>query len=506
MGQRKLGIVINYITLAMNIIIGLFFTPFMILKLGDGLYGVYSLSNSLISLVTLLDLGFGQTIVRYITQAKVNGDIEEERRLNGFFIILYLIISLIALIVGLILVWIYPEIAKQTLTQSEIWQFRIVFLILLINVVVSFPLSVFSATLNAYEQFAILKLINFIMSIFKYVFMVMLLFFGYKLISITIVSFISSIITQIFYVYYCVKKIRIKFVFKKINTELRDEILNFSFYIFLNLIIDFLYANTDYLILGVVSGTMAVSIYTIGNYFSTYFTELSSAMSSVFMPKIVELYNKKDISEISHLFNKIGRFQMAILFLVLGGYICFGIDFIKLWVGDMYYDSYIIGILIMIPSMVPLTQNIGISVIRAMNIHKYRSFMYIIIAILNVIISIPLSIKYNGIGAAIGTCVATICGQVIFMNLFYKKKVCIDINEYWKNFTRFLLLTFVVVAFNLYLKSLIAITTWTSLLFSIFIFTVCYVFLYLFFVANSYEKNILVKLIKKGNGYEGKDY
>ena len=497
MNQRKFGIAINYITLVFNIIVGMVYTPFMISKLGDGLYGIYSLANSLISFVTLLDLGFGQTLVRYISQARVTGNKDEEHKLNGFFLKLYLCISLIALIIGIGVVYIYPMVAANTFTSNETYLFRIIFSILLVNVVISFPMSVFSATLNAYEQFFALKLANFIMAVIKYVSMFLLLLFGYKLIAITAVSFICSLAMQCFYLIYSVKKINIRFDFSKIQTNLTTEIMHFSFYIFLNLIIDFLYSNTDKLILGVVSGTISVSVYSIGIYFTTYFSELSSAMSGVFMPKVMALYKNDDKEEISNLFNRVGRLQMALLFLVLGGYICLGKEFIQLWVGLLYKDSYIIGLLIMLPSIVPLTQNVGITIIRAMNIHKYRSYMYIAIAILNVIISIPLATRYGGIGSAIGTCIATILGQILFMNVFYAKKAYINIKEYWKNFSSFLLLTIGVTVLISCIKNRVSVTTWSSLALMVALFSVVYILLFCFLIANDYEKGILKRVVKR---------
>lgn len=497
MNQRKLGVAISYITLAFNIVVGMVYTPFMISKLGDGLYGIYSLANSLISFVALLDLGFGQTLVRYISQARVTGNREEEHKLNGFFLRLYLFISLIALIIGIGVVYIYPVVAANTFSLDEAYLFRTVFSILLVNVVISFPMSVFSATLNAYEQFFPLKLTNFIMAVVKYVSMFLLLLFGYKLIAITVVSFICSLAMQCFYLIYSVKKIGIKFDFSKIQTDLTAEIVHFSFFIFLNLMIDFLYSNTDKLILGAVSGTIAVSVYSIGIYFTTYFSELSSAMSGVFMPRIMALYKDNNKKEISNLFNRVGRLQMALLFLVLGGYICLGKEFIQLWVGLSYRDSYTIGLLIMLPSIVPLTQNVGITIIRAMNIHKYRSYMYIAIAILNVVISIPLAIRYGGIGSAIGTCIATILGQIAFMNVFYAKKAYINIKEYWKNFFLFFLLTAGVTVLMNFIKKYILVSTWGTFALMAALFSTVYAFWYWYVIANDYEKDIVKKFVRR---------
>ena len=497
MNQRKIGVIISYLTLAFNIIIGLVYTPFMILKLGDGQYGIFALANSLISFVTLLDLGFGQTLVRYISRARTTGDKEEEHRLNGFFLRLYLVISVIALIIGIGIVILYPKLAAKTFTGEEIRLFRIVFLILLVNVSISFPMSVFSSTLNAYEEFFVLKLANFVMNAFKYLVMFLLLVFGYKLVAIAVVVLITSLITQCFYVICSVKKIGIKFDFSKMETNLTKEILHFSFFIFLNLIIDFLYGNTYKLILGAVAGTVSVSIYSIGTYFSQYFTELSCAMSGVFLPKIMDLYQKNERKGISDLFNKIGRLQMALLFLVLGGYVCLGREFINLWVGSTYKDSYFIGIIIMLPSIVPLTQNIGITIIRAMNIHKYRSYMYIVIAIINVAISIPLAMKYGGIGSAIGTSIATFLGQIFFMNWFYAKKVQIDIRKYWSNFARFWLMTVFVLTVTAGVKMFITINSWRSFVLLAFLFSVIYVVAYWLTVANKYEKELLLSILRK---------
>lgn len=497
MNQRKIGVIISYLTLVFNILIGLIYTPFMILKLGDGQYGIFSLANSLISFVTLLDLGFGQTLVRYISKARATGDKEEEQRLNGFFFKLYLIIAVVALIVGMAIVVFYPVLAKKTFTADEVKLFRNVFIILLINVSISFPMSVFSATLNAYEEFFLLKLVNFVMTILKYLVMFLLLVLDYKLVSITVVMLISSLISQGFYIFYAVKKIDIKFDFSKMKTKLTKEILHFSFFIFLNLIIDFLYSNTDKLILGVVAGTVSVSIYSIGIYFSQYFTELSCAMSGVFLPKIMELYQNGARKEISDLFNKVGRLQMILLFLVLGGYVCLGREFINLWVGPIYRDSYIIGIIIMLPSIVPLTQNIGISIIRAMNIHKYRSYMYIVIAILNVVLSIPLAIGYGGIGSAIGTSIATFLGQIFFMNWFYARKVQINIREYWKNFVRFLGVTIFSLILVSCIKRFFPVYSWGSFVLMLVVFLVIYIGIYWFTVMDNYEKTLILSFLKK---------
>ena len=119
--------------------------------------------------------------------------------------------------------------------------------------------------------------------------------------------------------------------------------------------------------------------------------------------------NKK----VSSIFIRVSRIQLYIMALIMFGFITFGKQFIILWVGNDYVSAYYILLLLLIPGIVPLTQNIGISILQAKNKHKFRSVLYIGIAILNIFISIPLAKKYGGIGAAIGTAIANLLGQII---------------------------------------------------------------------------------------------
>ena len=353
-------------------------------------------------------------------------------------------------------------------------------------------MCVFSSTINAYERFFFLKLVNLITVVLKYSFMVLLLKFGYKTVAITIVAALSSILMQCAYAIYCKEKIKISFTFKGMDKGFAREIFWFSFYIFLGLLIDFINSNADKLILGAIVGTTAVTIYTFGVYFQNYFQELSLAMSGVFLPSIVSIYEKEhDMKKISDIFLRVGRLQMAVLVLALSGFAVVGKEFIHLWLGKGYTDAYYIGLIIMLPGLVPLTQNIGISVLRAMNLHKYRSYMFLAIATLNVAISIPLAKAYGGIGAAVGTALANLAGQITYMNIFYARRVHIDIKQYWKNLLRFVLPTVPIVIATALAKRIWPVDSWLTFAIYVLVFSAVYFALYWIVVANDYEKELI---------------
>ena len=104
----------------------------------------------------------------------------------------------------------------------------------------------------------------------------------------------------------------------------------------------------------------------------------------------------------------------------------------NIYADDGYGDAYWAALFLVLPALVPLIQNIGIEVQRALNRHQFRSMIYFIMAILNVFMSIPLAARFGSVGAAMGTAISLILANGIIMNVFYHKALKIDMLYFWK--------------------------------------------------------------------------
>jgi len=171
-------------------------------------------------------------------------------------------------------------------------------------------------------------------------------------------------------------------------------------------------------------------------------------------------------------------------------------NYLTLWVGNDYIDAYYITLILIGFSIVPLTQNIGVSVLQAMNKHKFRSIMYILIAVVNVVVSIPLARDYGGIGAALGSALANVLGQFITMNIYYYKVAKLNIPLYWKNFTK-ICLPVIIVSILLMTKINTLSFNWITLGLSICIYSIIYIIYIYIFHMDKEEKKILISLKKK---------
>lgn len=131
----------------------------MLRKMGQSEYGLYSLTASIVGYLTILDFGFGNAIVRYTAKYRALNEKEKEYNLNGMFIVIYTIIGIITAIIGFVLYLNVGNMFSAKMTAYEIERAKILILLLVFNLAVSFPLGIFSSIITAYEEFIFLKLL-----------------------------------------------------------------------------------------------------------------------------------------------------------------------------------------------------------------------------------------------------------------------------------------------------------------------------------------------------------
>ena len=496
--QLKLGAILSYVSLALTSVISLIYTPIMLNQLGQSEYGLYTLSNSVIGYLGILDFGLSNAIVRYTTKYKTLKDKENEENLYGMFIIIYSILAVIIIIAGSIIILNLDTLFSKSLTLIELNKMKIIMGILIFNLAISFPFGVFNGIILAYEHFVFPKLIAIIRAILNPLIMLPLLFMGYRSIAMTIATTILNIMFIIINIYYCFKILKIKVKFNIFRFDILKEISSYSFFIFLNIIIDKIYWSTDQLILGAVSGTVAVAIYSIGSTFISYYMSFSTAISSVFLPRVTQMVTKKVSSEeISELFIRTGRVQYIVMSYILSSFILFGKSFISIWAGNGYRESFYIALIVMCTLTIPLIQNIGITILQAKNLHRFRSKIYIVIALLNLIVSIPLAKLFGGIGAAACTATAMILGNGIIINLYYYRKIKINIPKFWGEIATMTIPVVISMFCGFLINKLISINGYMGIAIKGTIFSIIFVFIMFKYGVNEYEEQLFLNPIKK---------
>ena len=499
--QLKAGVVLNYVVIFLNTIVGLLYTPYMLRMMGQSEYGLYSLVASVIAYLTILDLGFGNAIVRYTAKFRAEKKTEEQYEMFGMFFLLYLVIGIVAFGIGLGFYFNVDTLFGDTMTAVELGRARIMMLLLVANLAFTFPMSIWGSIIQAYEDFVFQKSLNIIRIILNTVVMICLLHFGYKAVAMVVVQTIFNVLTLVINFIYCRRKlnIHIYFRFKHFHWGFLKEVAIYSFWIFLNAIIDRVYWSTGQFVLGAMVGTAAVAVFAIAIQLEGMYMQFSTAISSVFLPKVTAMVaTNKSRKEISDLFIRTGRIQYIVLAYILSGFIIFGRQFIELWAGADYSDAYIISLLFFIPLTVPLIQNLGITILQARNEMKFRSVLYIIIALVSLAMQIVLTSHFGGIGCAMGVSGALVVGQILIMNVYYRRRQDLDIMTFWKEISKMSIIPIVlIISSMLVIRHFFALDSWGKLILGIAAFSLVYIPLFFRFSMTDDERNLFISMFHK---------
>lgn len=149
---------------------------------------------------------------------------------------------------------------------------------------------------------------------------------------------------------------------------------------------------------------MEVAVYAISMQFMMMYMNFSTAVSSVMLPKVTMMVARHaPVSELTELMIRIGRLQYLLVGYIFVMFALVGRDFIRLWAGEGYAEAYPIVLLLMAALLIPLVQNVGISILMAMNLNRYRMTAYTICAVLALVASFPMAHRWGGWGCAVAT-------------------------------------------------------------------------------------------------------
>lgn len=504
MNQRKLGSIISYVQMVLTMVVSIIYTPYMIQRLGQNEYGLYNTVASTISMLSILNLGFSSGYIKNYSIYKRDNDIDSIRKLNGLFIKIFVVIGIVAFVCGIYIANHLDLIFKNGLTDDEYSLARVLMIILTVNLSISFPMSVFSSIINAHERFVVLKLAGVMKTVCGPLVTIPLLLYGYRSVAIVCVTVAFSLAADAVYVYYVLFVLKEQFVWHGHDKRLLRELSIYTSFIAINMIIDQINWNIDKIVLARYKGTVSVAIYSVGYTLNTYYNMVSTAISGVFTPMvhgIVNEYQNRLVLQRNHLtqvFTRVGRVQILILGLFGTGLVLFGKQFITVWAGKGFDEAYYVVLLLAIPATIPLIQNVGIEIQRAMDKHKFRSIAYLIMALLNLIVSIYLCQIWGPIGCAIGTGASMIIANGIIMNIYYHRHCNIDVMYFWKEIFRILpgiLLPSCI--FGVVIHFYPVESNYKALLLWIGCYTVIYFLSIWFLSMNSYEKGLISRMIKR---------
>lgn len=498
MNQRKAGIVLSYIYTAVHGIANLLYIPILLNRIGQNEYGLYQLVGSLISYLSMTESLLSTGVLRYYCKYNSIGDEQKKENVLAISKKIYKALSFIVVIIGIICIFVFRITYESSLTKHEMSEAIIMLFILIVIIVLNLINAVYTAAITANERFVFLKILSISTTLLQPIAILLVIRKMPYAISVVVVQLSMCIFSQIAIRFYSTNKLNIKIKYHYKDEQFKRDLFALSFSILLVAIADQIFWKTDQLIIGKMLGTAAVAVYSVGSQIYLNYLPIGTAISSVFMPRLSKLLDQENnMEEVSKLFIKVGRISFIILSAVLVGFVLYGKEFISIWASTDYIDAYYVAIVIMIPLTVDVMQNMGLTVLQIKGNYGFRGKVYLSIAVLNIIATIYLVQQLGIIGAAISTSIAMAIGNGFIMNVYYAKKVGLNIKKFWKEIAAILPSTFICLLLGLLIKRINIRLALIDFCIHILLFCVAYIIIMYCLAFNEYEKQLTKGLTAK---------
>ncbi len=414
--QIKLGAVLSYVSIAINIVAGLLYTPWMVEQVGKGDYGLYTLANSLITLF-MVDFGLSAAASRYISKYRAENNQKKIDDFLGAIYKLYLIIDAIILAVLLVVYCLIDKIYVK-LTPDELVKFKVVYIIAASFAVVNFPFVTLNGILNAYEKFIQLKIADIIYRILLVAITVALLFLGYGLYALVSIHALVGLLVVFYKLFVIHKDTPIKINWKYHEKALYQDVFGFSFWVTISSLAQRLIFNVTPSILGIVADSRTIAVFGIVVVIEGYTYTVTSAINGMFMPRISRLHEQG--ADIMPLMLNVGRFQYALNGLIIAGFFAIGKSFIHLWMDPSYSEAYYGILLIIIPGLFFNSLQIANTAMIVEKKVKIQAYIAIATGVTNIILSFVLSSFFGVIGACISICIAYMLRVIAYIVVYQR--------------------------------------------------------------------------------------
>lgn len=434
--QKKRGALLGYANILAKNLVNFIYVPLLLHFLGQADYGVFQMTNSVVFALTLLSAGFYGSYVRFymIEHAAGNDDSSSNvRRLNGIFLLVYIVVAAMCVLVGFVMVAFVHSLFKKGLNENEIALARILLIIMSINIAVTMLSTPFDSYIVAHERFVFQQSRQLFTSLAQPLFALLLLWLGLGAVGVACAQLVVSTILLVLNIRFSMHKLEMGFSFGNLQWSLLRSIAIFSFWIFLNQIFDLVNNNVPNFLLGAMKSASAVAVFSIALQIRNLFFSMSMTMSGVFVPQVNRIVAESDDNDLlTRLMTRVGRYQMLIFWYLFGGFIVLGQFFVKLWAGPANENAYWLAIIMVFPVMIPLTQNLGIEIQRAKNKHKTRSLIYVLTSAIDVVVCVIFIPEYGYWATAAGYIVSILLGTGLFMNWYYHTHIGLDMLFFWK--------------------------------------------------------------------------
>jgi len=396
------GAATNYADKIIALGIGFFLTPFILRHLAATGYGLWVLAGSVVAYGSLLDLGIGSAVVKFVAEYRATGETVRARGMVATALCLYTALGLVALMASVVLAAVFPVLFHVPPDQRATAMWLV--LLMGVGLGVSIPGATAPAVLRGLQRYDIANAINIGATLLSAAATVAVLSWGGGVLGMVAVNIATTLLMQAPSVL-AVKRLapELRFGWRGAGRRYVRTIASFSVSLFAVQVAWQLHAKTDEIVIAAALPVRTVTPYALAHRLSDMAQLLTNQFVKVLLPLASQLHAENDHVRLRQLYLTSTRVTLAI-FLPLGCVlVSLAGPILTAWVGVGYAAATPIVVILTLASFLDTSQWPAASILQGMGRHRPLAFMSLGSGVANLVLSIALVRPFGVVGVALGT-------------------------------------------------------------------------------------------------------
>jgi O-antigen/teichoic acid export membrane protein len=431
------NVMMNWVAMAVGMVVPFFLTPFVIRQLGITAYGIWVLAVSTVSYLNVLDMGLRSAVIRFVSKADAEGKPEDATKAIGAALWVRVLISSGVAALSVVLALAFPHLFKIPPDMQRAAQITV--LMCALGVAFTLISGVFGAVLAAVHRFDVLSSISAVQTLARATGVILILRSGHGLVALAYWEVAIIILGGLATTGMALKLFppcRIRVL--RPDMGILKIIWSYSLTTFIIIIAVQVILNTDNLTVGALLSVGMVAFYSIGGSLMTYSWQVVFAISATFTPLASNLEAEGKSEELQRLLLRGTQATLGVALPISLALALRGKTFIGLWMGPQYREiSGTVLQILLIGQFFGVADGTAGTIMTAIDKHKPVAKWTVIEAVLNFGLSVILAKTIGIYGVAWGTSIAMAFVHIAFWPRYVRKVLNVSSRRYvWEGWTK----------------------------------------------------------------------
>ena len=431
-GQRVLRSTIsNSIGKVITLACYFFLTPFVLHRLGSTQYGLWVLVGSALAYGSLLDFGILATVIKYVAELQAQQRSSDTRNLLSSALKLYSKVGVVAVLLSAGFAPLFPRIFDVPSGDRTVAAW-LVFL-MGAGLGVQLPCMLTTAVLRGLQRYDIVSLLGVTATLLYAGSVVVALSFGHGLLYMAAISLGVTLVMQIPTLWF-IRTIApdLRLSWRGGGPQWTRKLTSYGAWLFILDLSGLIRSKTDVMVIGSLFPLRAITPYGLARRIGESGQTMADQFMKVILPLSSELHASNDHLRLRSLFLVGTRLTLGIFLPIASVLVVLGRPILTVWVGSEYASSAPLVRLLALTYLIDVLAWPPSTVLQGIGRHKLLAKLSLASALLNIPLTIVLTIKYHLVGAAWATLLSTATFTMGFVLPYSLRQLAIGARELLK--------------------------------------------------------------------------